>query len=173
MKPQNRHIFNPREAALLRCKPWLSSGALRGLQRSLQVLQGAKLLLLLLLVVWVIWKNESLELINMYWSVYSTVPSLQVRGLRWNLKETSANQVDFREIYLIACQFMTWSFLLIQLGKQRRSSYKEVASQIAFCMAFQTWEDLSFKWLIVAKCGLIHQSTPGIYFELTGFQLFH
>ena len=74
----------------------------------------------------------------MYWSVYSTVPSLQVRGLRWNLKETSANQVDFREIYLIACQFMTWSFLLIQLGKQRRSSYKEVASQIAFCMAFQT-----------------------------------
>lgn len=31
----------------------------------------------------------------MYWSVYSTVPSLQVRGLRWNLKETSANRVPF------------------------------------------------------------------------------
>lgn len=74
----------------------------------------------------------------MYWSVY-LVPSYQLgKALRWTLEETSSNRVHFQAVYLIACQFMTWSFLLIHLGKQRRTSYKEVVSQIAFCMAFRT-----------------------------------
>lgn len=111
VKPQNRHIFNPRRLPCCDVNHGWAAGHYVACSEVCRCCRAQCCCCLLLPVVWVIWKDETPELINMYWSVYSTVPSLQVRGLRWNLKETSANRVHFQEIYLIACQFMTWDLV--------------------------------------------------------------